>query len=278
MDVLEFAQAFDIPVYLMPQSFGPFEFGETRKEIDDRCRSLLSTVKCIYAREQEGYDALVNAYGLTNVHLAKDLVLCNRGVTLTNIFKEIPVLELPEVVPHSVGLIPNSRNSEVGSNDEVLAQYDEIIALLSRQGRRVYLLSHSTVDAKLCEDIKARFANDENVVLLERDFSCLEFNELVKKFDFLIASRFHSIVHAFKNGVPCIALGWATKYHDLLKLFGQEQYIFDVREQLDTETICAAIEKMNRSYEDESARISATLIEVQQDNVFDILSKIQKEL
>lgn len=278
LDVLEFAQGFSIPVYLMPQSFGPFNFAGSRKSVDDRCRQLLPTVKRIFAREQEGYDALVSTYGLTNVQLAKDLVLCNRGVELANIFQELPVFDLPDIKPHSVGIIPNSRNSEVGSNDTVLALYDAIIEQISKQGRQVYLLSHSSVDAKLCSAIKARFVDDANVVLLEQDFSCLEFNELVKKLDFLIASRFHSIVHAFKNGVPCIALGWATKYHDLLKLFGQEQYIFDVRDQIDTKAVCAAIERMNCTHAEESARISAILAEVQQNNVFDVLSEIQKEL
>ena len=49
----------------------------------------------------------------------------------------------------------------------------------------------------------------------------------LKQFQFIVASRFHAIVHAFKNGIPCIALGWATKYYDLMKQFGQEQYMLD---------------------------------------------------
>lgn len=274
---LEFAKAFDIPVYLMPQSFGPFDFDDTKKNLQDRCRTLLPTVKRIFAREQEGYDALVQTFGLTNVQLAKDLVLCNRGIDLANIFKEQPVFDLPEIAPHSVAVIPNSRNSEVGSHDALLALYDRIMKQLSKQNRRVYLLHHSSVDAKLCAAIKARFADDANVILLEQDFSCLEFNALVKHFDFLIASRFHSIVHAFKNGVPCIALGWAAKYHDLLSLFGQEIYMFDVRGRLDPEAICAAIEQMNGSCADESVRILERLTDVQRDNVFDILCELQKE-
>ena len=46
-----------------------------------------------------------------------------------------------------------------------------------------------------------------------------------------------------KNGTPCIAIGWATKYHELLKTFKQEDYIFDVRKNMDTNSIVEAVDK-----------------------------------
>lgn len=277
LDHLEFAKAFGIPVYLMPQSFGPFEFEGDRKSLDARIRRLLPTVKVICAREQEGYDALVSTYGLTNVRLAHDLVLCNKGVQLSNIYKTIPLYDLPEIREHSVGIIPNSRNAEVGSDNAVMTLYDEIIASALARRKTVYLLSHSNADAKLCGAIKERFEKETSVVLLDQDFCCLEFNELVKKFDYLIASRFHSIVHAYKNGVPCIALGWATKYHDLLKLFGQEQYVFDIRGEIGAAEMLEAVNRMDAKYPEESKRIQRGLSALQEENVFDVLNQQQKE-
>ncbi len=273
LDILEFAQAFGIPVYLMPQSFGPFDFGEERQALNARIQRLLPTAKVIFAREQEGYDALVNTYGLKNVRLAHDLVLGNKGIDLANIFVSAPTLDLPEIRPNSVAVIPNSMNSSVSSQEAVLELYTKAIHALLSQGKTVYLLSHSTVDSALCSKLKEPFLTNENVILLTQDFSCLEFNALVKKFDYLIASRFHSIVHAFKNGVPCIALGWATKYHDLLKLFGQEQYILDVRSKIGAGQITAAIDLMDAHYPDESEKIQKGLAAVQKQNVFDVLTQ-----
>ena len=272
LDILEFAQAFGIPVYLMPQSFGPFDFGEERQALNARIQRLLPTAKVIFAREQEGYDALVNTYGLKNVRLAHDLVLGNKGIDLANIFVSAPTLDLPEIKPNSVAVIPNSMNSSVSSQESVLELYTKAIHALLSQGKTVYLLSHSTVDSALCSKLKELFLTNENVILLAQDFSCLEFNALVKKFDYLIASRFHSIVHAFKNGVPCIALGWATKYHDLLKLFDQEQYILDVRDKIGEEQIAAAIALMDAHYPDEAGKIQKGLAAVQKQNVFDVLT------
>lgn len=272
LDILEFAQAFGIPVYLMPQSFGPFDFGEERQALNARIQRLLPTAKVIFAREQEGYDALVNTYGLKNVRLAHDLVLGNKGIDLANIFVSAPAFDLPEIKPNSVAVIPNSMNSSVSSQEAVLELYTKAIHALLSQGKTVYLLSHSTVDSALCSKLKEPFLTNENVILLAQDFSCLEFNALVKKFDYLIASRFHSIVHAFKNGVPCIALGWATKYHDLLKLFDQEQYILDVRNKIGEEQIAAAIALMDAHYPDEAGKIQKGLAAVQKQNVFDVLT------
>lgn len=278
LDILEFAQGFGIPVYLMPQSFGPFDFGTERQNLDTRIRKLLPTAKVIFAREQEGYDALVNTYGLSNVRLATDLVLGNKGISLENVFKTVPHMDLPQIADDAVAVIPNSMNASVSSQETVVAMYTKVVEKLLSLDRTVYLLSHSTMDAALCRTLKAHFDAIEAVILLEQDFSCLEFNELVQKFRYLVASRFHSIVHAYKNGVPCIAMGWATKYHDLLKLFGQEQYVFDVRIDTGTTNILEAIGQMDSCHAEESVKICAGLSAVQQTNVFDVLSHSEGEL
>lgn len=272
LDHLEFADAFGIPVYLMSQSFGPFEFAEDHPGIDARCRKLLPACKAILAREQEGYDALVNTYGLSNVRLAPDLVLNNKGIDLKRVFRELPELCLPKIAPDSIAVVPNGRNLSVGNADAVLELYRAAIRQGLAQGKTVYLLHHAASDAKICTQMKAQFAEEDRVVILEQEFSCLEFNELVKHFDYLVASRFHSIVHAYKNGVPCITLGWAKKYEVLLEQFGQSAYLFDVRNSPNEEKLTAAMEQMNSEQKKESAIILSHLADVQQDNVFDVLT------
>lgn len=273
LDILEFAHAFGIPVYLMPQSFGPFDFGKDHPGIDGRCRKLLPACKAILAREQEGYDALVSTYGLSNVHLAPDLVLNNKGIDLANVFTEIPNMELPEIMPGSIAIVPNGRNLSVGNDQEVLELYRSAIACGLAQGKTVFLLHHATTDATICARLKESFADENRVILLDREFSCLQFNALVPQFDYLVASRFHSIVHAYKNGIPCVILGWAKKYEDLATQFDQQQYLFDVRSCVDRSALCAAMHCINETREAESRKIKAHLCTVQKENVFDILGK-----
>lgn len=273
LEHLEFAKAFHIPFYLMPQSFGPFEFeGIEGKKIDQRIRAVLPEAKVICAREQEGYDALLHHYRLNNVRLATDLVLNNKGIDLKNIYKEIPEFELPEIRENGVAIIPNGRTVDIRNQETVLLIYQEIISELLREEKTVYILRHATPDGELCKKIKTLFKESENVIFVDRDFSCLDFNEIVKCFQFLVASRFHSIVHAYKNGIPCIAIGWAVKYQELLEKFGQEQYMFDVREDIDIDSLIAAIHKLNEDRITESLKIKDSLAVLQRENIFDILS------
>lgn len=268
---LEFAHAFGIPMYLMPQSFGPFDFGSDHPGIDGRCRKLLPFCKAIFAREQEGYDALVNTYGLTNVQLAPDLVLNNKGVDLKNIFKEIPAFDLPEICSGSIAVIPNGRNLSVGNDKEVLELYQAAIRRGLEQGKKVYLLHHAASDAKICAQLKTLFVDELSVVLLEKEYSCLEFNALVQLFDYLVASRFHSIVHAYKNAIPCVILGWAKKYEDLAVQFEQQEYLFDVRTCVEISDICKAMDRVNENRDTDSQKIKEHLSKLQKENVFDIL-------
>lgn len=273
LDCIEHALAYKIPVYLLPQSFGPFDYqGEEGRAIDERTRRLFPGVRHIFAREQEGFDSLISRYGLANVTLARDMVLASKIEDYSAALREKPVMELPDIPENSMGLIPNIRVGDNGANDP-LTVYTAAVQAGLAQGLHVYITYHSSQDWELCDAIKAAFADEEKVVLLDRDHSCMEFNELVKKFRFVVASRFHSIVHALKNGVPCIALGWATKYMDLMKLFGQERFVFDLRKPVDAADVAKAVENMARNWQTEAAAIKAALPELRQDSVFDFIKK-----
>ena len=269
LDAIEHALAYGIPVYLLPQSFGPFDYqDEAGKAIDERTRRLLPQVKHIFAREQEGYDALISRYGLTNVTLTRDMVLASRIEDYSPAMRKKNAVEVPLLAENSVCVIPSFK-IENTTDHTILQVYCPIIRECLEQGLTVYISHHSSLDIDLCRDLKAAFADEDRVVLLEQDHSCMEFNELVKQFRFVISSRFHAIVHALKNGVPCIALGWATKYMDLMKLFGQEQYVFDLRDPLDADQAARAVARMTDRWQQESETIRAALPELQKENVFE---------
>lgn len=273
LEHFEFAKAFGIPFYIMPQSFGPFDFKcESAEKLNSRIKNVLSSAEAIFAREKEGYDALRSTYGLENVYLKDDIVLCSREIDLKNVLSDQPVIDIPEIEKGSVAVVPNIRNIDVGKNEkELLSLYGEIIKLLNDKGRKAYIIYHSTPDRDFCRKIKENNLSNDDVVFLDREFSCIEYSELVGKFDFSVALRFHSIVHAYKKGVPCITLGWATKYADLLQRFEQEKYMFDVRSSLNVEEILFAVEKLCDNFRQESDVIKEKLADIQKENVFDFL-------
>ena len=273
LDAIEHALAYQIPVYLMPQSFGPFAYrNESGMAIDQRIRRLFPKVDHIFAREQEGYDALVSRYGLSNVTLTKDMVLASKIEDYSSALRHKTPVALPVISENSVCVIPSFK-IENTTTHTIREVYEPVIADCLDMGLTVYISYHSSLDLDLCRDLKAAFADDDRVILLEHDHSCMEFNVLVKKFRFVIASRFHAIVHALKNGVPCVALGWATKYMDLMKLFSPERFVFDLRQPLESAAVEQAVREMSQVWQTEAEVIRTALPELQKENVFDFIKK-----
>ena len=92
--------------------------------------------------------------------------------------------------------------------------------------------------------------------------------------DYIIGSRFHSIVHAYKEDIPCVAIGWAVKYKELLERFGQIQYAVDVRSNNAENALLEAINRMEINYTHEKAKIAESLKIIQDQNCFDVIEKI----
>ncbi len=273
LNKIELAQHFGIPVYLMPQSFGPFELhGIKSWGLFSRIRRTLSCVKVIMAREQESYRQLVDVFKLDNVVLTPDLVLQSEEVAPENIYTSQYVPVCLDVPAGSVAVIPNSRNFEYGSKDAILDLYRHAIGKLLADGRHVYLVAHSTEDVNVCKDLKRLFAADnDNVVLVEQDFNCLDFCGFVRQFDFVIASRFHSIVHAYREKVPALIVGWANKYKELSINLSQEKYFYDVRKGLDAKEILDALDCLENNHQEESRKIAEALEALKEKNVYEYI-------
>ncbi len=263
------ASKYGIKVYLMPQSFGPFDYTKIISPfINKIIKSSLKSPSIIFARENEGLELLTNKYKLENVELSPDLVLQNESLNMGNIYRKAPIIRDLDIKKDSVAIVPNMKNFKHGNKDEVIKLYIKAINRLLELGKNIYIVRHSFEDIEACEAIKSEFPNKKEVVLLTDEYSCLEYDNLVKSFDYIIASRYHSIVHAYREGVPCIALGWATKYHELLDRFNQSDYIFDVREGIEFEKFISGIDKINQRHSNEKRTLKKALEEIQNHNVF----------
>ena len=64
---IKIAKKYKIPMIIMPQSFGPFDFSGADMEILGEMKDLLFYPKAIFAREQYGYDELMGYFGLDNI-------------------------------------------------------------------------------------------------------------------------------------------------------------------------------------------------------------------
>ncbi len=271
---IKYAKKYKVPVYIFPQSFGPFEYTGIKKFIIDfLIRETLKYPKVIYVREKEGFCILKNRYHLKNIIKSFDMVLMNKTYDIKNIYKKVPDLCLNCFDNHgkNVAIVPNVRLLDTQDFVKIKNLYKSIIQELLKKGRKVYIIRHSTEDLEMCRNIKEGF--NENVFLIENDFNCIEYDKIVSSFNYIIGSRYHAIVHALKNGVPCIALGWAEKYVELLSIFGQEEFVFDISADIDEKRILNAIEKIDRDYKELNALIITRRKELKTVDLFNILEQ-----
>lgn len=284
LDDIELARKLGIPIILFPQSFGPFDFGDSQKELDSKIKSAMTYPEKIFARERDGYLSLRKEYGLKNVVMHPDLVLSGEKINPADIYKVVPEISVPKVSQDScVGVAPNMRSFDKGNSWQTLRIYYEVINFLLNEGKRVYLFRHSAEDLTPCKWLKNLFADDERVTLWENDFSCFEYEEVCQQFDFLIIGRFHGIVHAYRNNVPCLLLGWAVKYLELAQLMYQSQYIFDITApDIDVRNIFRAIRDMEENLDLNKKILRERLAQVQScstcfDDAIKILGNVKEK-
>ncbi|MDO3411683.1 polysaccharide pyruvyl transferase family protein [Saccharibacillus sp. CPCC 101409] len=266
------AKRYKVPMVLMPQSFGPFDYESKYKSvIMALIKKYMTYPTHIYAREDEGMQFL-SPYTTGNLKRSVDLVLQGSSeYNLDVLFKPGAYQPNPGVIvkDNSAAIVPNVKTMKYGSREDLLQAYGKMTDHLLKRGMNVYLLRHSTEDLEICKGIKQNYPDDERVVLLEEEYDCIEIHHILNQFQFIIASRYHSIIHAYKNGIPVLALGWATKYQELLGRFGQKEYMFDVRDLSHVERdIESKIDRMIEHRGAESGKISDVLAEIQSRTIF----------
>jgi polysaccharide pyruvyl transferase WcaK-like protein len=279
LDNIRLARKYNVKMVLMPQSFGPFNYSSRMQILNTEIKELLQYPYVVFAREEEGERLLRKHYDLKNVRRSPDIVLQNKKIEYDKVFKNKPVLNIPDCISsNAVAIIPNTKCFQHGNKNDILDLYKKIVEVILENSMEVYLMRHSQGDLSVCRLIKEMFLENDNVQLLENDFSCIEFDEMIKEFQFTVVSRFHGAVHSYKNCVPCITLGWAVKYKELAAQLSQEKFSFDItRGVVNAGEILESVRKMIGCHHIESVKIEKCLKDIQQSNCFNILEEILNE-
>ncbi|MHA7819576.1 MAG: polysaccharide pyruvyl transferase family protein [Erythrobacter sp.] len=267
LDTIRMAKRYGTKVVLMPQSFGPWDWGrDDDAQFLEEVKEELSYCTRIYARETEGYECLT-ALGLDNVELSADMVIREKPFPEPG---EIFVSDKPRDIDYpergSVGFIVNENLFRIGDPAAVRSLYARILDKLIEKGEKVYFLNTSTADLELTEQILSETRNRDKVSVITGDYSSPELIDMISRFKYVVASRYHSIVFAYRTGVPAIIFGWAVKYTDLATHFGQQDYVFDVRDP-GVDKIIGKIDEMGEKHEQESQRIKQGLNDMQTSSV-----------
>jgi coenzyme F420-reducing hydrogenase beta subunit/polysaccharide pyruvyl transferase WcaK-like protein len=258
------------PFYIFPQSISPFNYSTIGKMLLYPLMFVyLKYPKKIFTREKEGLES-VYKFTNQNIELSPDIVLHNKEYDLNNIYKKKITLNEVIIKKNSVGIIPNKRVIERSDSEKIYSMYISLINELLIKNKTIYILRHSYEDLEVCEYIKNFFIDNKNVILISNDFNAFELENVIKNFDFLIASRYHSIIHSYKNGVPALVIGWANKYYELLKNFNQLDYFFDIRNNINADEIINSLNIMIKNREHEVNNIKNKIDSIAKNNIFQV--------
>ena len=280
LKMIAYSRKCGIPIILLPQSFGPFDYGQTSSPYIQNMHEILQYPLMIYARERSGYDLLVKQFNLKNVVLSDDLVLQNRKIYWDHICEAdtFPHLDLKISSTENIAIIPNRKIIQKCPHIDIYSLYNDIISVLLQNKKSIYLIYHSSEDYTICKKIKKAFIAEPSVVLLPQELSCYDYTNIITHFDYIIASRFHSIVHAFKQHVPCLGLGWAQKYQDLFDRLAQQDYILDMRKEFSSTQVIDRLNMLERNHFSEQTVIEDKLKMIQSTNCFDFaFDALQKQ-
>lgn len=198
-----------IKVVLLPQAFGAFRVPELRKEMT----FIFKEADRVYVRDS------VSMRYVNGLHTSPNII---QKPDFTNLVAPIMPKNTSEFSDR-VAIIPNIKMIEavpkggVGYIDTMAG----IIAAIRKEGREPFLLLHEAdKDVDVAKLIHATQAVPMKVVA---ETHPLLIKGIIGASYAVVTSRFHGLVSALSQGVPCIATSWSHKYEELLSEYEYPQ-------------------------------------------------------
>ncbi|WP_147305794.1 polysaccharide pyruvyl transferase family protein [Subtercola boreus] len=193
-----------VPVYMLPQAFGPFE------KTAGPSLTAMKASRIVFPRdaESETYVRDILTGQTPKVHRHPDFTAGLEGRFPTGY----------EAYRGRVPIIPNyniySRADDGDSQERYLSNLTAIVEHLHGKGLQPYGLAHEgRKDVEILEKVKQRVKSQSSINLeLVGGLSGLELKGLIGTAPLIVSGRYHAIVSALSQGVPAVIHGWSHKY------------------------------------------------------------------
>ncbi|TPE40007.1 polysaccharide pyruvyl transferase family protein [Pontibacter mangrovi] len=196
---------------LLPQALGTFN----DEKVKHSFKKVLDKSDLVFVRDEQSMDYMIDAYGQQEKFiLAPDF---------TNLVDAGPEQKYPE---GEICLIPNYKMF-TQDKEAYMGFLINVRTFLKNQEKKVYYLIHEGErDKQIAKDLNKRLALNDPIV---EEFDPIKIKNRIKSADLIIVSRFHGLVSALSQGVPAITTSWSHKYQILMKEYGQEDALVDIR-------------------------------------------------
>jgi len=172
-------------------------------------------------------------------------------------------------------IIPNTRMLDQGEEDwgkSYVALLKASAQRVIRSGLIVYVLLHTDEEGDLA--IASEVVNDlpKGKVKLVEEKDALKIKDIIGNSEFVIGSRYHSLVAAFSKGVPSVCMGWSHKYDMLYRDFGVGEFVISKADKGDIEKkIDFLLEKKNNSMYREKIKSVLTKMKSKNGKMWDLV-------
>lgn len=227
------AQSMNKPVYVMPNSFGPFEGPFVKYMV----KKALRNCKIITAREKKSQEAVKKELNL-DIPCFPDLAfyLPNGDFNKEQLCKECGIDHIKKIVAITMRpyRFPNSENPEK-SYETFRKEMRKFILWLSKNGFTPLIIEHtfaitSHESDKSCIDLVVKDLNHKDYkIYSNRRINCKDLKSLYGCCDYIIGTRFHSLIFSLSNYVPGIAISYdGYKSVGIMKDMKLENYVIDI--------------------------------------------------
>ncbi len=188
---------------LLPQAFGPFEGAALRTVMTQ----VLGAADLVFPRDPTSMEHLAGLGGTPATGIAPDF---------TNLL-EAPAPDDPGRWDRAVVVVPNRRMIQVGKRGYASSLVRTMEQVRAAGYEPVLLVQETGRDPALARRLSCRL--DPAVpVVLETD--AIRIKSIIGASAAVITSRYHSLVCALSQGVPCLATSWSHKYRHLVDEYG----------------------------------------------------------
>jgi polysaccharide pyruvyl transferase WcaK-like protein len=171
------------------------------------------------------------------------------------------------ILPYQFSREKYRQRSEAQMQKLIRSMTELIASLRTRQRARVLLISAYQKDVLPWEDdlpwlerVKANFADDHEVKLVNMAMTMPEYYNLMSRLDLMIGMRLHSSLVALRFGVPSINLSYTLKGGDILRHLGLPDSVADLKGFIESPTdVLTRAESMLANHDAEAAKVRAAV-------------------
>lgn len=239
---LKLAKFFRRPLAYYGRSFGPFPVEtESNRKFKDLSLEMLNYFSFLSIRDRKT-ELLADELGLPYVS------------TVDSAFLDDAAVEIPYELKYEIGekaymvFVPNYLlwhyvyKGRI-PHETVLAFYGRVIDEVWKSNPKLNIVmlpqlfcgrEYALNDVELFRDL-GKMKNDSRLIVVADCYSSDVQQSIIRNAKYVIGARYHSIVFAINQGVPCIALSYEHKIAGLLDTLQKADWCVDFVEALDSE-------------------------------------------